>query len=366
MSTPRYTFTLFGLMLGLAFPARADIGVALVAPLTGSSAVFGEQLSRGTTQAIEDINAHGGVLGQKLVLQQYDDACDPKQAVAVANQIASANIKFVVGHFCSSAGLAAENVFMENEILVVSPAVGHPKFTEDADTFIFRVGLRNDLQGQAMASYVQKNFANKNVAILNDKGAYGVMIASTVKQKLNAAGIQEVLYDSFSTGEKDFSTLITSLKQKHINVLVIGGYHTEIGLITRQMHEQNLNATVIGGTPLMTNEFWAITGKMGEGTVMTFGPDPRTRAEAKAAVTSLRKSGFEPEGYTMYAYAAAQVIAEGITLAQDTHTRKVAATLRKGTYPTVIGDLRFNDKGDIQNPEMVMYQWHDGAYAQIK
>ena len=75
MSTPRYTFTLFGLMLGLAFPARADIGVALVAPLTGSSAVFGEQLSRGTTQAIEDINAHGGVLGQKLVLQQYDDAC---------------------------------------------------------------------------------------------------------------------------------------------------------------------------------------------------------------------------------------------------------------------------------------------------
>ena len=344
--------------------ARAEVVIALVAPLSGSYAVFGEQLSHGAVQAVNDINSLGGVLGQKIVIKQFDDACDPKQAVAVANQIASENIKFVVGHFCSGAGLAAEKVFMENEILIVSPGVGHPKFTEDADTFVFRVGLRTDLQGQLIADYILKHFPNKNVAILDDKSAYGVMVASAAKQKLNESGKQEVLLDSFSVGQKDYASLVTLLKQQKIDVLVVGGYHTEIGLITRQMHEQNLSAVVIGGTTLMTNELWSITGKLGEGTLMTFGPDPRTRAEAKYAVTSLRKSGYEPEGYTIYAYAAAQVIAQGIVAAHDLNPRDVAGALRKATYPTVIGDLRFDAKGDVQKPEMVMYRWHDGNYAQ--
>ena len=345
--------------------ARADVTIALIAPLSGSSAVFGEQLSHGAMQAVNDINAHGGVLGQKVIIKEFDDACDPKQAVTVANQIASENIKFVVGHFCSGAGLAAEKIFIENEILIVSPAVGHPKFTEDADTFVFRVGLRNDLQGQLIADYILKHFPNQNVAILNDKSAYGLMVASAVKQKLNESGKQEILFDSFSAGQKDYGTLVTSLKQQKTDVLVIGGYHAETGLITRQMHEQGLAATIMGGTALMTNELWAITGKLGEGTLMTFGPDPRTRVEAKSAVTSLRKSGYEPEGYTIYAYAAAQIIAQGIAAAHDLNPRDVAGTLRKGTYPTVIGDLRFDVKGDVQKPELVMYQWHDGNYAQV-
>ena len=230
---------------------------------------------------------------------------------------------------------------------------------------MFRVGLRNDLQGQLIADYILKHFPNQNVAILNDKSAYGLMVASAVKQKLNESGKQEILFDSFSAGQKDYGTLVTSLKQQKTDVLVIGGYHAETGLITRQMHEQGLAATIMGGTALMTNELWAITGKLGEGTLMTFGPDPRTRVEAKSAVTSLRKSGYEPEGYTIYAYAAAQIIAQGIAAAHDLNPRDVAGTLRKGTYPTVIGDLRFDVKGDVQKPELVMYQWHDGNYAQV-
>jgi len=355
----------FFFLMAMISSAHADVTFALVAPLTGSYAVFGEQLRHGAEQAVKDINAKGGVLGQKITLKEFDDACDPKQAVAVANQIVSANIKFVVGHFCSGAALAAEKTFIENETLIISPGVGHPKFTEDADTFAFRVGIRNDWQGQVIAHYILKHFHDKNIVILNDRSAYGEMVASTVKNELNQAGKQESLYDSFAAGEKDYAAIVTLMKEKKADILVVGGYHTEIGLITRQMRQQNVSTQVMSGVTLMTNEFWSIAGKDGEGALMTFGPDPKKRAEAKAVVTSLRQNGYEPEGYTIYSYAAVQTLAQGIVATQAMDTRKVAGTLRKGTYPTVIGDLRFNDKGDVQRPEIVMYQWHDGKYAEV-
>jgi branched-chain amino acid transport system substrate-binding protein len=346
--------------------ALADITIALEGPLTGNYAVFGEQLRHGATQAVKDINASGGVLGQKIVLKEFDDACDPKQAVAVANQIVSENIKYVIGPYCSGAGLAAEKVYMEEEVLVVSPAVSHPKFTEDADTFIFRVGLRGDLQGQKIASYIVNHFKNQNIAILNDKSAYGVMIAENVKASLNKLGKQEVVYDSYNAGDKDYSAIASMLKQKKIDLAVIGGYHPEIGLIARQLQQQGSSVKIVGPTSLMTNELWSITGKAGDGIMFVFGPDPRTRKESQAAVLAMRQTGFEPEAYTIYAYAAAQVIAQGIAKAGNDKTWDVASSLRSGTYTTVIGNLQFNAKGDVTAPQISIYQWHDGKYSETE
>ena len=362
----RRIFIALVLLSSLFGTARAEVAIALVAPLTGSAASFGEQLRHGAEQAVADINAQGGVLGQKIILKQYDDACDPKQAVAAANRVANDGIKFVIGHYCSGAGLAAEKVFMENEILVISPGVGHPDFTEKADTFVFRNGLRNDYQGQTLAAYILKHFPNKNVAILNDKGAYGAMLAAATKEALNKGGKQEVLFDSYTAGERDYASIISLLKEKKADILVIGGVHTDAGLIARQLHEQKAAITVMGGVFMTSNEFWSITGSSGEGSMMVFAPDPRKRPEAKAAVASLRKSGYEPEGYTIYAYAAAQVIAQGIAATQNLDTRAVAAALRKGTYPTVIGDLHFDAKGDVQRPQLLMYKWHNGTYEQAE
>ena len=353
------------LALFYAAPAHADITIALVAPLTGNYAVFGEQLRHGTLQAVEDINAKGGVLGEKIILKEFDDACDPKQAVAVANQIASENISFVVGHFCSGAGIAAEKVFMENEILIISPAVSLPQFTDDADTFVFRLGLRTDLQGKAIGDYILKYFKDKKIAILNDKSSYGQFLATNVKSQLNAAGKEEILFDSFTSGEKDYGSLVTLLKQVGAQVLVVGGYHTETGLIARQLADQGVKLQIIGGGALMTDELWTIAGKYGEGILMTFGPDPRTQPQAKEALISLKRAGYEPEGFTIYAYSSVQALAQGIEKAKSETTRNVAAALRSHTYPTALGTITFDAKGDIQKPDIVMYQWHNGTYTQL-
>ena len=120
----------FGLVL-TATAALADIQIGVAGPMTGQYAAFGEQLKRGAEMAVADINAAGGVNGEKLVLNVGDDACDPKQAVAVANDMASKKVVFVAGHFCSGSSIPASAVYAEENIVQISPASTNPKFTDE-------------------------------------------------------------------------------------------------------------------------------------------------------------------------------------------------------------------------------------------
>ena len=119
--------------IGAPAAKAADISTSRTAgPMTGEYAAFGEQMRHGAEQAVKDINAKGGVLGKKLALEIGDDACDPKQAVAVANDFVSKGVIFVAGHFCSGSSIPASAVYHEEGILQMTPASTNPKFTEDA------------------------------------------------------------------------------------------------------------------------------------------------------------------------------------------------------------------------------------------
>jgi branched-chain amino acid transport system substrate-binding protein len=355
---------LFGLLL--APPARAEIPIAVVGPITGENAFFGDQMKYGAEQAAADINAHGGVNGEKITLRIFDDACDPKQAVTVANHIISAGIKFVVGHFCSGAAIPASKIYNEEGIFMVSPSATNPALTDAGLSNVFRVAGRDDKQGAIDGQYILKHYHDKSVAIMHDQSTWGKDIAEKVKQTLNQAGMKEVLFESFSPGDRDYSSLITKLKQTGTNVAFIGGFSTEVGLIARQMKEQGVTIQIIGGDALVTDQFWAITGSAGEGVMMSFNPDPRKRTEAKAALDSIRKAGFEPEGYTLYTYAAVQVIAEGITRTGQANPLKVAEAVKQKPVGTVLGPIGFDKNGDVTGTTFVLYRWHDGKYAETE
>jgi len=350
-----------------ATSAKADIAVATAGPITGQYATFGEQMKKGMEMAVADINAAGGLLGQKLKLEVGDDACDPKQAVAVANQLAKAGVKFVAGHFCSGSSIPASQVYNEEGVLQMSPASTNPKLTEQGFKNVFRVCGRDDQQGKIAGQYLVDKYKGKNVAILHDKSAYGKGLADETQKALNGAGTKEKVYEAYTAGEKDYSALVSKLKQEAVDVVYIGGYHTEAGLIARQMKDQGLKAPIVSGDALVTNEYWAITGAAGEGTMMTFGPDPREMAEAKPVVEKFRKAGYEPEGYTLYTYAALQIWADAVRKANSTDIAKVTPFLQKETFSTVIGNIGFDAKGDVTTPAYVWYRWNaDGKYAQVK
>lgn len=358
-------YLLAGVVLLLSFPAHADITIALIGPITGQYAVFGEQMKRGAEQATKDINAAGGINGEKVILRVADDVCDPKQAVAAANQMISAGVRFIVGHYCSGTAIPASKVYMDEGAVLITPAATNPKLTDEAKDVIFRVCGRDDRQGAVVGGYIAAHFKDKKIAIAQDKSAYGRGLADEVKKTLNAAGIQEVLFEAYTPGERDYSALVSKLKQAGTQVLFIGGYHTATGLIARQLKEQGANVQIFGGDALTTDELWSIAGSSAEGMMMSFGPDPRNLPEGKAPIEAFRKAGFEPEGYTLYSYATMQAMAEGIKRAGKDAPLKVAAALRQAPIPTVLGSIGFDAKGDIAGSGYVMYRWHDGKYAEV-
>ena len=346
-----------------------DIPVAVVGPVTGSNAALGEQMTRGANMAVADINAKGGVLGKKLALIIADDACDPKQAVSAANDVVGKNVVFVAGHYCSSSSIPASAVYHEAGILQITPASTNPALTDDAAkkgwNNVFRSCGRDDVQGGIAGKYLADHFKGKRVAIIHDKTAYGKGIADETKKAMNAAGLTEAMYEAITQGDKDFSALISKMKQANIDAIYFGGYQTEAGLIVRQAREQGLKAQFIGADALVTEEFWKISGPAGDGTLMTFPPDPRNVPAAKTVVDKFTAEGYNPEGYTLYTYAAIQAFAAAANKAKSLKVDELSKTLRSMTVDTVIGPLSWDKKGDVSDPKYVFYVWRDGKYAQI-
>jgi branched-chain amino acid transport system substrate-binding protein len=358
-------------VLAFAGTAQAqNIPVGVAGPMTGQKAPFGEQMKRGAELAVKQINAQGGVLGRKLTLEVGDDACDPRQAVAVANQMASKNVVVMAGHFCSSSSIPASAVYNEAGILQISPASTNPSFTDEPAkkgwNNIFRVCGRDDAQGKVAGKYLVDHYKGKHVAIIHDKSAYGKGLADQTKAAMNAGGLKEAMYEAITQGDKDFSALVSKMKQANIAAIYFGGYHTEAGLLIRQARQQGLKAQLISGDALVTDEFWKITGPAGEGTMMTFAPDPRKLASAQKVVAAFKKENYDPEGYTLYTYAALQVFKEAAEKAKSIKLDDLAKVMHGGTFDTVLGKITFDKKGDPVDPKYVFYVWHDGKYAEGK
>jgi branched-chain amino acid transport system substrate-binding protein len=364
-STMLATVAGLGLALG-AGAAQAQIKVGAAGPMTGEYASFGAQLKNGAEQAVADINKAGGVLGQQLQLSIGDDACDPRQAVSVANQFASQGVKFADGHFCSGSSIPASKVYTEEGIVQITPASTNPDFTDKGSWNTFRLCGRDDQQGQVAGGYIAEHYKSDKVAVLNDNTAYGKGLADETQKTMEAKGVKPAMVATYTPGEKDYSALVSRMKAAGIQVIYIGGYHTEAGLIIRQAKEQGMNPTLISGDALVTKEFWQIAGPAGEGTMMTFAPDLEKRPGAAAVVKAFKDKNIEPEGYTLYSYAAMQVWAEAAKKAGTTDARKVAAALHdNGPWQSIIGPITFNKKGDVEGPSYVFYVWKNGSYAEM-
>lgn len=348
--------------------AKAEIKISTAGPITGQYASFGEQMQRGAEMAVADLNAAGGVLGQQLVLLVGDDACDPKQAVAVANKFVSDGVQFVAGHFCSGSSIPASKVYEEEGILQISPASTNPKLTEEGGDNVFRVCGRDDQQGIVAGNYLADHWGTKKIAFLHDKTAYGKGLADETKKQLNKRGITETLYEAYTAGEKDYSALISKMKAAGIDVFYVGGYHTEAGLLIRQARERGYNVQLVSGDALVTDEYWKITGAAGEGTIMSFSPDPRKNPVAAPVVAKFQAQKYEPEGYTLYTYGAIQAWAQAVESAGSLDIDKVIASLRANKFETVLGKIGFDMKGDVTAPGYVWYEWKNGGYdyADIK
>jgi branched-chain amino acid transport system substrate-binding protein len=303
-----------------------------------------------------------------------DDRADPKEGVSVANKFVGEGVKFVVGHFNSGVTMPASQVYEENGILEITPAATNPKVTEREMWNIFRTCGRDDQQGPVAGAIIAEKFMGKRVAIVHDKTTYGQGLAEEVRKSINGKGLEEVLFEGVNIGDKDYSALVSKIKAARADLVYWGGLHDTGGLILRQLRDQGVTATFMGADGITDDEFAVIAGPGAEGTLMTFSPDPRLNSANKQIIEVFRKKGFEPQAYTLYSYAAVQIIKQAAEEAKSLDPKKVAEVMHSGkVFNTVLGDLSYDAKGDVtgytvggkKKDRYVLYVWKKGPDGKI-
>lgn len=325
--------------IALAFSNMAlaeDIKVAVVGAMSGPVAQYGDQEFTGAEQAVADINAKGGIKGNKLQIVKYDDACDPKQAVAVANKVVNDGIKYVIGHLCSSSTQPASDIYEDEGILMITPAATAPELTARGYQLILRTtGLDSD-QGPTAAKYILEKVKPQRIAIVHDKQQYGEGLARAVQDGLKKGNANVVFFDGITAGEKDFSTLVARLKKENIDFVYYGGYHPEMGQILRQARAAGLLVTK---------------------------PKNYDQVPAnKPIVDAIKAKKQDPSGaFVWTTYAALQSLQAGLNQSDD--PAEIAKYLKANSVDTVMGPLTWDEKGDLKGFEFGVFDWHANGTA---
>ncbi|NWC91264.1 MULTISPECIES: branched-chain amino acid ABC transporter substrate-binding protein [unclassified Pseudomonas] len=357
--------------LGVSAFAQADVKIGVAGPMTGANAAFGEQYMKGAQAAADVINKAGGINGEQVKLVAGDDACEPKQAVAVANRLVDQDkVIGVVGHFCSSNTIPASEVYADAGVIMITPGSTNPQVTERGLSAVFRMCGRDDQQGIVAGDYIVDVLKGKKVAVINDKDTYGKGLADATAAQLTKRGVKPVLEEGLTRGEKDFSALVTKIRSTGADVVYFGGLHPEAGPLVRQIREAGLkDVKFMSDDGVVTDELVATAGgaQYVDGVYMTFGADPRLLPDSKTVVEQFRKAGTEPEGYTLYAYASIQALAAAFNGAKSDKGEDAAKWLKSHPVKTVMGEKNWDAKGDLKISDYVVYQWDkDGKYHQLE
>ncbi|MCB1920558.1 MAG: branched-chain amino acid ABC transporter substrate-binding protein [Candidatus Competibacteraceae bacterium] len=352
------------ILLGLGGMAQAKdvIKIAVAGPITGPVAQYGDMQMMGAQMAVEQLNAKGGVDGKQLEAVLIDDVCEPKQAVAVANQIVNDKIKYVVGHLCSGSTQPASKIYEDEGILMITPAATNPAITQQGYKMVFRTIGTDDQQGPTAGDYIADQIKPKQMAVIHDKQQYGQGIAEEVKKTVEAKGVKVAMFEGVNKGQTDFSALCTKMKSENIDFVYYGGYHPELGLILRQCREQGFDAGFMGPEGVGNKDISAIAGPASEGLLVTLPADFSADPANADLVKAFKEKNQDPSGpFVMPAYSAVQIIADAIKGAKTEDPVKLADYIHKHSFNTPIGKVAFKENGDLKEFQFVVFEWHADA-----
>ncbi|PWC10876.1 leucine ABC transporter subunit substrate-binding protein LivK [Brenneria roseae subsp. americana] len=348
--------------------SAADIKVAVVGAMSGPVAQYGDMEFIGARQAIADINAKGGVNGNKLVGVEYDDACDPKQAVAVANKVINDGIRYVIGHLCSSSTQPASDIYEEEDVIMITPAATNADLTTRGYKMVLRTtGLDSD-QGPTAAKYIVETIKPQRIAVVHDKQQYGEGLARSVQDSLKKANANVVLFEGVTAGDKDFSSLVARLKKENVDFVYFGGYYPEMGLLMRQARQAGMTTQFMGPEGVGNSSLSNIAGDASEGMLVTlpkrYDQDPANQP----IVDALKAKKLDPTGpFVWTTYAALQSLTTAMERSGSMEPEKLVSDLKANSVDTVMGPLSWDEKGDLKGFEFGVFEWHaDGTSSAAK
>ena len=344
------------------------IGVA--APLTGPQSHYGKGIENAVRMAVEEANASGLEIGGKKIKFEVlaeDDQADPKTATSVAQKLVDAKINGVVGHMNSGAGIPASKIYMEASIPQISASMTAVAYTAQGYPTTYRVMANDAQQGKVLGEYATQKWGAKKVVLIDDRTAYGQGLADEVEKAVKAGGGEITAREFTNDKAQDFNAILTSAKGKKPDLIFFGGMDPQGGPMVRQLKDLGMASKYLGGDGIYSPKFIELAGKSAEGSKasspglplekMPGGAEFKKKYEAKYGQIQL----YEP-----FAYDAANILIDAMKRAGSTEPNKYLPEMSKTNYTGVIGTVSFDEKGDIKNGPVSVYEVKDGKWVAIE
>ena len=352
----------------LSVGAAETIKVGVVAPLTGPQAHLGKDIENGARLAVDAINATNPSLGGKPVqfsLQAEDDQADPKTATVVAQKLVDEGAKGVVGHLNSGASIPASRIYSDNGIPQVSPASTAVAYTHQGFKTTFRLMANDSQQGKALGQYAVK--LGKRVAVVDDRTAYGQGLIDEVVKAVKAAGGEVVGREYTTDKSTDFTAIMTSIKAKKPDVVVFGGMDPQAAPMVRQMRTLGMKTHFLGGDGMQSAEFIKLAGTSDEGAIGSSPGLPLEKMPGGADFTKRFGDKFgKVQIYAPFSHDAAVVLIQAMLRAGSAEPAKYLPELVKTQVDGVIGPIAFDDKGDLKDGPVTLYQVKGGKWQAVE
>jgi branched-chain amino acid transport system substrate-binding protein len=336
-------------------------------PLTGSIAHQGKDDENGVALALEQANAKKLVIGGRSVVFKMlseDDQGDPKIGTTVAQKLVDAHVAAVIGHLNSGVTIPASEIYNKAGIPVISGSATNPDLTERGLKGVFRTVGRDDQQGPAIAAYIANELKGRNVAIVDDKTAYGEGLAAEVEKALRAAKVTIAGRERTTDKETDFKAILTRLKSKNADVVFHGGMDATGGLMVKQARELGFKAQFAFGDGACTEEMAQLSGAAGEGLACSQAGLPASAATREFRDAFIAKYG-ETKLYAPFFYDATNVVIEAMKRADSTDPAKFTPQMYNVSLQGATGKIEFDAKGDRKDAEMTIFRMRGGKIVPV-
>jgi branched-chain amino acid transport system substrate-binding protein len=335
-----------------------EILVGEYGSLTGTTATFGQSTHNGITQAFDEINTAGGLLGKKVKVLVEDDRSQPEEATtAVTKLINQSHVVAMLGEVSSSRSLAAAPICQANKVPMVTPSSTNPRVTQVGD-YIFRVCFIDPFQAPVMAKFAANTLKIKRVAILTDvRNDYSIGLQTFFRQSFKALGGEIVAEQSYSEGDSDFRAQLTQIKAANPEAIYLPGYYTEAATIARQARELGITVPLMGGDGWDSPKLFEIGGEALDGCYISnhYSVDDPSPAIQKFVADYKARYNASPDALAALGYDAARILADAIKRAGSTDGEKVRDALKSvKDFAGVTGKITINADRNAVKPAVVL------------
>ncbi|WP_028535100.1 branched-chain amino acid ABC transporter substrate-binding protein [Paludibacterium yongneupense] len=346
------------------------VKIGQVSPMTGPISHLGKDNEFGAKLAIADLNSEGVEIGGKKVkfeLVSEDDQGDPKIGTQVAQRLVDAGVAGVVGHLNSGTTIPASKIYSDAGLPQISPSATNPDYTKQGFKTTFRVIANDVQQGTALGDFAVDVIKAKKIAIIDDRTAYGQGLADEFEKAVKAKGGTVVKREFTTNTATDFNAILTSIKSARPDAVFYGGMDAQAGPLTKQMDRLGIKAKLISGDGAQTPEFIKLAGDAAEGQYASTCGVPRDKMPGFAAFDAKFKKAFNTEiqVYAPYEYDAVRVLVDAMKRAKSADPKVYLPEVGKTDYDGVTGKIAFDDKGDIKNGAVTVYQVKGGKWVPV-